>query len=109
MLLHANAVAQNRAARVRTAGIHRNHADGLPFRANQARKLIAQSALTRPGGPGDAENQRAAGMRKKLAQQRLGFGTAILDPRRGASQRAQVAVDDFLRGVSHGLMYKISS
>ena len=98
MFLHADPVAQDGATGVRAAGIDGNHAHGLPFLANQTRELIAQRAFTGSRRPRDAQNQCAAGVREKLAQQRLGFRTAVFDPRCGASQRAQVAIEDFFGG-----------
>ncbi len=95
MLLHADAIAQNRAAGVRTGRIDGDHAYGLAFCAQSLRELIAQRALARARSAGDAEDQRAPGARKQLAQQLLGLGPAIFDPRRGAGQRADVPGQNF--------------
>ena len=91
MILHTDAVTEDRSAGIRTTGIDRDHRDGLPFPANKPSKLIAQSALSGSGRTRYAQYERAARVRKKLAQERLRFRMAIFDPRCGASQRTKVA------------------
>ena len=64
VLLHADAVAQDGAARVRTTGIHGDHRDRLPFLADQTCELIAQRTLAGARRTGDANDKSSPGMRK---------------------------------------------
>ena len=67
--LHADAVAQNRAAGIGAAGVNGDDADGLAFGAQQPCELIGQRAFARAGWAGDTEHQRAAGMREERGEQ----------------------------------------
>ena len=60
MLLHADAVAQNRSAGVGTGGIDRDDADGAFFLAIVAGQLIDQRALARARRTGESKYPRTA-------------------------------------------------
>ena len=51
MILHANAIAQNRSASVGTGGVDGDNADGTIIFAIEAGQLIDQRALARSGRP----------------------------------------------------------
>ncbi len=65
MILHADAVAQNRPARVRTGRINRDNADSLIFLAIVFRQLVDQRALARSWGAGQADDSRLASVREE--------------------------------------------
>ena len=69
MLLHADAVAKNRPAGVRTGRIHRDNADPTLVFAITACQLINQRALPRPGRPRQAEHTRFPAVREQRFQQ----------------------------------------
>jgi len=94
MILHANAIAQNRSTGIGAAGIHSDHRNRLPFPPKKPRKLIAECAFSGAWRTGDTYDERVAGVREKLAQQRLRFRTPVLDPRCGASQGTKIAIQD---------------
>ena len=58
MLLHADAVAENCTAGVRTSGIDRNNADGLILFAIVLCKLIDQRAFAGAGSAGQTDGSR---------------------------------------------------
>ena len=91
VVLHANAVAQNRSARVRAGRVDRDDADGLIFLAIVLGQLIDQRALARSGSASQTDDPRLARMRKERLEQIRPAGSAVLDGRDGASQRAGVA------------------
>ena len=69
MLLHADAIAQNRASRVRAGGIHRNDAHRAVLLAIVARQLIDQRALARARRTSEAEYACMSTVRKKNLKQ----------------------------------------
>jgi hypothetical protein len=73
MLLHADAVAQNRSACVRTGGINRDDADRAFFLTVVVGQLIDQRALTRPRRTGESKYPRLSAVGKKCLEQ---FGPA---------------------------------
>ena len=95
MALHADAIAQDRAAGVRAGRIDRDYTDRFPLGAQCLGELIAQRAFARAGRACHAHNHRAASSWEQLAQQQLGFRAAIFDQRRGTGERAHVAPNDF--------------
>ena len=73
MALHADAIAEHRAARVRARRIDRYDADGQSLRANNGREPIDERALSRARRAGDADDVRAPGSRiKRLGERRRG-------------------------------------
>jgi len=91
MVLHANAVAQNRPACVWTSRIDRDDADGAFFLAIVAGQLIDQRALTRTRRAGEPENSRMPAVRKESLEQYGPARRAILDRADGTGQSAQIA------------------
>ena len=91
MILHADAVAQNRSASVGTGWIYGDNAHGAIVFAIEASKLIDQRALPRSRRPGQAEDARLAAVRKQRLQQLGPSRRAVLHGRNGASQRPHVA------------------
>src|SRR5205807_10263188 len=59
VILHADAVAENRSARVGARGIDRDDAQRLAFAPVELRELVNQRALPRPGCAGHAEDARS--------------------------------------------------
>ena len=101
VILHADAVAQDRAARDAAGGIHGENAHGFPIAANGADEGIHQSALPGAGRSGDAGDDGVLGARGQFAQQRGTFGCAILDGCCRASERASVTTDDLVDPIRH--------
>ena len=91
MLLHANAVAQNRAAGVGAGGIDGDDADRRSLLAIVVCQLIDQRALARAGRAGEPEYPRLAAVRKQGLQQLRPSRRVILDGGDGARQRAGIA------------------
>ena len=79
VLLHADAVAQDRAAGDAAAGVHRDDRDGLPCGAQHARQRVDQRALARAGRAGDADHPGVAGAAPARAAASQGFRIAIFD------------------------------
>ncbi len=92
MLLHADAVAQNRSACVRAGGIDSNDADRAVFFAVMPRQLVDQSALAGAGSAGHTQNARVAGVGEKSFQQIGPSGSAILDRTDDTGQRTRIAI-----------------
>ena len=91
MVLHADAVAQNRSACVRARRIDRDNADGPVFLAIEARKLIDECALARAWRPGESKDPRMSAVREERFKQ---FGPArcsVLDRADGTGQGARIA------------------
>ena len=59
---------RNRAAGVRAGRIDRENADGFLLAAKFVNQSIGQRALARAGRAGDADDARAAGVRKQFFQ-----------------------------------------
>src|SRR5271157_6246451 len=91
MILHADAVAQNRPTGVRAGRVNRDDADGLIFLAIVLGKLIDQRALARAGSAGQTDDSRLARMREERLEQLRPAGSAVLDGGDGARQGAGVA------------------
>ena len=102
MILHADAVAQNRSASVRAGRIDGDNTHRTIVFAIKAGKLIDQRALPRPRRARQSEDARPAAVRKQSLQQLRPTRRAILHRRNRASQRAHVAgaelVDPVVRG-----------
>ena len=104
MLLHADAVAQDRAAGDAAGGIDRDDRHGLALPAQLALPWHRPAcSCPRPGGPVMPTITRVPGERLHFAQQRQRLGIAILDACGGAGQRAQIACADLLRPIAHQL------
>ena len=91
VVLHANAVAQNRAAGVGAGRVDGDDADGLIFFAIVLGELIDQRALPCSGRAGQTDDARVAGVREESLEQVGAAGLAILDDGDGAGQGARVA------------------
>jgi hypothetical protein len=79
VILHADAVAEDRTARLRTGRVNRNNADRLTLFAIVFGQLIDERALARAGRASHADDSRPAGMRKERFEQIRPAGTAVLD------------------------------
>lgn len=91
MLLHADAVAENRSACVRTGGINRDDADRAFFLTVVVGQLIDQRALTRPRRTGESKYPRLSAVGKKCLEQ---FGPArrtVFDRADGPGKGARIA------------------
>src|ERR1700687_5106907 len=91
VILHADAIAQNRSARIRAGRVDRDNADALIFFAIVLGELIDQSALARSGGARQPDDSRLARVRKERLEQVGPAGRAVLDRRDGTRQGAGVA------------------
>ena len=90
MLLHANAVTQNRTAAVRTGGIHGDDSDLLAVFSIQLRELINQRTLASAGRACQSNGARAASMREEFFEELGPSRRVILNRRDGAGQRARI-------------------
>ncbi len=91
MILHADAVAQNRSAGVRTGRVHGDDADGLVVLAVVLGQLVDQRALAGSRRARQTENARMAGVGEESLEQFRPAGAAILDGGDGAGEGAGVA------------------
>lgn len=91
MLLHANAVAENRATGIRTRGVDSNDAHGAIVLAIMPRQLINQRTLPRSRRPGEANHACMTGMREQRLQQFRPSRVTVLYNADSASQGADVA------------------
>ena len=91
MILHTDTVAQNRPAGVRAGRVDRDDSDGLLLLAIVLGELIDQRALARSRRSSQTDHSRLAGVREERLEQIGTAGSAILDCRDGASERADVA------------------
>src|SRR5919108_1129384 len=79
MVLHADAIAEDRAAGERARRIDGDDADGLSGAADVRDEAIDQRALPRAGIAGDADELRAPGLGEDRAQLRFGGGLRVVD------------------------------
>ena len=91
MVLHADAVAQNRPARVGARGIDSNDANGAAFLAVVARELVHQRALARARRAGESKDSRMSAMGKERLEQFRPSRGAVFDRADGTGQRASIA------------------
>ena len=91
MLLHANAVAENRSAGIRAGGIDGDDADGVAGSSEMPRHVIDERALSGSGRAGEADDAGLSGVRKQRLQQIGPAGGAILDQGDGAGEGAGIA------------------
>jgi len=90
MLLHAHAIAEDRAATERARGVYRQHANFVTVLADAGHELIGECGLPGSGRAGDADEIRTAGERVERSKRRVGIGTTGLDNRDQAGDRAAV-------------------
>ena len=69
MILHANAVSENRPARIRTRRINRDDADRLLLFAILFGELIDERALARSRSASEPDDARLATMREECFEQ----------------------------------------
>ena len=91
MLLHANAVAQNRPTGVRTGRVNRDDSHCTILLPIIPRQMINQSALARTRRASEPKDTRLPAMRKQSLQQIRPPRRAVLDGGDGARQSARVA------------------
>jgi hypothetical protein len=89
--LHANAVAKNRAARVRARGIDGDNSHLFSGAAIVRGKTIYQRALPRPGGARDADDVGTACRRENLSQQFFGVRIVVFNRSDSARDAADVS------------------
>src|SRR5215469_8086107 len=92
--LHADAVAENGAARVRACGVDGHDADALFLLAIVRGEAIDQRAFARAGRAGNASEIGLTGMREELSQQILRFGGMIFNRGDGPGDGAHIAIED---------------
>ena len=91
MILHANAIPQNRPARIRTGGINCDDPHSPIFPAIVLGQLIDERTLARTGCTGKAQNSRVTGLWEQSLQQ-LGPPTrAVLDHADSPRQTPRIA------------------
>ncbi len=93
MLLHADAIAEDRAAVQRTRRIDRDNTDGLALRPQQLCIRIHQRALACARRPGEsnADALRVPAHRMRCAQHRCGGSAALFHKGDGTRQRTHIA------------------
>ena len=91
VILHPDAVAQDRAARIGTRGIDGNNPYGVILLSIELCNLIDQRALTRPRRSGQANYARRARVREQGLQQSGPSRVPILDGSNGAGQCSSIA------------------
>src|ERR1700674_3788467 len=79
MILHTNAIPQNRPARIRTSGVNRDDSNRAVLLAIVLGQLIDQRALTRAGRSSEAQNPRPPSMREQRLQQLRPAWRAVLN------------------------------
>ena len=103
MILHADAVSENRSARVRTRGIHSDDSDSAVFFAVVPRQLIDQRALPRSRSTSHTDDTGFAGVRKQGLEQIGPPGRTILNRADGARERPGISrahrLNHFLKAI----------
>jgi len=87
MVLHADAVAEQRATREGAGGIDGDDRDPLPLRAERSGEGVDDRAFARARGAGDADGVAAAGAGMQLAKERIPLGLTVLHERDDARHR----------------------
>src|SRR5512147_2164915 len=96
MRTHANAVAENCAARVRTGWINSDDSDRLALLAILARELVDQRALPCARCAGESDHAGTSGVREQGLQQVRRLRRAIFDGSNGARQGTRISREDFV-------------
>ena len=91
MALHADAIAQDRAAGERAGGVDGDDADRFLLGAIVGRQAVHQRALAGARRAGDADAIGASGVGKKLLQELFGLGRTIFDRGHGPRKGPNVA------------------
>jgi hypothetical protein len=89
--LHPDAIAEDRAARVRARRVHRDDADGRALRPQMRREPIDQRRLARARRSRHTEHVGAAGVRVDRADDVGDVRQPVLDARDQAGQRQPIA------------------
>ena len=89
--LHADPVAQNRAARIGARRIHSDDAHGTVASPVLARELVHQRAFAGSGRASQADDQRVSGEWKKRFQKLNRFRGVVLDGADSARQRPRIS------------------
>src|SRR5690606_18397860 len=79
VLLHPDAIPQDRAAAEGAGGVHRQHPDLLAGHAEVGNQAIGEGGLAGPRRPGDPDHVGPAGLRKEGLQLGDGARPAIID------------------------------
>ncbi len=91
VILHANAIAENRPLCERTARIDRNHRDAMLLLAKRANELIDKGTLAGSRRSGDSNDPSRRNAARTFAKERVVAGPAIFDERDSACKRPNVA------------------
>jgi hypothetical protein len=103
-VLHPYSIAKQRAAGKRTRRINRDYAHLLAASAIERREPVDQRALPSARRPGDAYDQRIAGVRKYLLEQAGRVVTRVLNRAYRAADRAFIPGKNFLCQLVHQWM-----
>jgi hypothetical protein len=91
VVLHTDAIAENRTTGPRTRRVDGNDANLPAFAAQRAHELVDQGALPCPGCAGDAGEKGSAGVREQFGYDLFRFGPAVFDGSGGSREGARVA------------------
>src|SRR5436190_180217 len=94
MRLHADPIAEDRAAGERARGIHCDDADGLAAAAQLRDQAIDERALPRSGRSGDADDIGPAGLSEQPPQHIRPDWRVVFDERDRARERPRIAGPD---------------
>ena len=89
--LHADAIAENRAAGVRTRGIDRDHADRTIGLTQLGGQPIDERALARAGGTGDADEVRASRLGEQSSDELGGAWRLVFNQGNRPRDRARIS------------------
>ena len=98
MVLHADAITENCATGIRTAGIDGDDSDGAVFFAIVLRQLVDQRALARARRAGQADGSCASGMRKERFEQIDPARRVVLNRRDRTGERTGIAGTELVKG-----------
>lgn len=91
MFLHANAIAENRAARIRAGRVDSNDSYGVTIFSKMPRHVIDERALAGTWRAGKADHAGFAGVREQSLEQIGPTGRTVFDDGDGAGEGAGIA------------------
>jgi hypothetical protein len=94
MLLHANAIAKNRAAAERAGRVDREDADLTIAFAQNAYELMDQCTFPGAGRSRNSDDACLAGASGEFSQKNIVAWGPVLDKRSGAGKGARIAVEN---------------
>jgi hypothetical protein len=102
-VLHADAVAEDRAVRERARGVDGDDADGVAAAAVLGGEGAGERAFAGAGAAGNADGVGLAGVRKEGAQVFAPLGGLVFNAADDARERAALTVEEALDEVVHVL------